>query len=469
MIMRACLYVIAIVAVSPTAGALTLREAVDATASTHPAVLAAQANRRATAFELLQAQGRKLPRVDLDADIGEEKIDRPQGLSPEVNDTWRTRRQANLTLTQPIFDGWDRINDIYRNAARVDAASFRVLARAEVLALEAVEAYINVLRSEKSLTLAEAHVNAHRRILGRVREQAAEGKIPASEIDQVQERLAAAQVTVERVHQSLQESEVAFFRVVGAKPTRLQTVALPASVPVSRDAAISAGLAVNPLIGAAGADADVARLSYKQTKSTEYPFIGLEVKGSSGHDLAGTPGRSNELAAKFVLRWNVFDGLISRNRQSEFAERWSQAQAEAEDRRRSVSAEIERSLVAYQGAKPRLDALRRQTASAQKVVSNYEIEYSVGKRTLLELLNSETALFNAKAEVVNMDAVHVFSAYRVLGAIGSLIETVKAATPAYSATGALAKARRLGRFGNAAEPLKHLKPHGSWLAHIVDK
>ena len=438
----------------PAVNAMTLREAVEAAAQNHPAVAAAQANRRATSYELLQAQGRKLPRVDLDADIGEERIDRPLGFSSDVNDMWRTRRQGTVTLSQPIFDGWDRINDIYRNAARVDAASYRVLARAEALALEAVEAYINVTRSQKSLDLAEINVAAHKRIMSRVREQVTAGKIPASEIDQVKERFAFAESTVERIRQTLRESEVGFKRVVGVAPSKLQPARYPTGVPVTREAAVAAGLSNSPLMAAAAADADVAHLTFKQSKSTDYPTVGLEVRGQTGHDLAGTPGPNNEVSARIVLKWNIFDGLISRNRQLEFAERWSQAQAEEEDRRRSVSAEIERSLVAYQGAKPRLDALRRQAAAAATVVTNYETEYGVGKRSLLDVLNSETARFNAQAEIVNTEAIHLFSAYRILGAMGSLIETVKVAAPANSDADARDRVKALGRIGNALEPLK---------------
>jgi outer membrane protein, adhesin transport system len=436
------------------ASAMSLREAVDAAANAHPAVLAAQANRRATAFELLQAQGRKLPRVDLDADMGQEKIDHPQGVAPDVNDTWRTRRQGALSLSQPLFDGWERINDIYRNSARVDAASFRVLARAEALALEAVEAYINVLRTRKSLELAQANVAAHKRILARVNEQVTAGKAPASDIAQVEERMAFAQSTVERIRQTMQESEVGFERVVGKRPGQLKPAGYPSGVPVSRGAAVSAGLANNPLVGAASADSDVARLAHEQTKAAKYPSVNLEMRGAVGEDLGGTPGRNNELAAKIVLKWNLFDGMISRNRQAEFAERWSQAQAEEEDRRRNVKAEIERSLVAYQGSKPRVEAVKRQAAAAARVVGNYEIEYGVGKRSLLDLLNSENIRFNAQAEIVNTQAVQLFSAYRVLGAMGSLIETVKAGTPAQSDTDTRDKVKALGRVGNALEPLR---------------
>jgi outer membrane protein, adhesin transport system len=433
---------------------MTLREAVEAASQQHPAVAAAQANRRATSYELLQSQGRKLPRVDLEADIGEEKVDRPFGQNPDVNDVWRTRRQGAISLSQPIFDGWERINDIYRNAARVDSASFRVLARSEALALDAVEAYINVRRSQTSLDLAEDNARNHRRLLGRINEQVAAGKVPASDTTQVQERLAGADATTERVRQALREAEINFARVVGQRPTKLQPASYPKLVSMSREAAVATGLSKSAQLGAANADIDTARYTYQQAKSTDYPTVNLEMRGSAGSDLGGTPGKSNELAAKIVLRWNLFDGLISRNKQMEFAERWSQAKSEAEDRRRAVSAEIERSLVAYHAGGPRIEALRRQAKAATAVVTNYETEYGVGKRSILDVLNAENSKFNVRVELATTEAIHIFSAYRVLGSMGSLLDAVRVGAPDGMDIQAQAKVQALGRRGNAFEPLR---------------
>ena len=79
---------------------------------------------------------------------------------------------CSAELTQVLFDGWDRANDIYRSAALVDAAaSSPVIERSEAMGLDAVEAYIDVQRHCQILSV--AHINRRRRlqnILGLVRE-----------------------------------------------------------------------------------------------------------------------------------------------------------------------------------------------------------------------------------------------------------------------------------------------------------
>lgn len=413
------------------ASALTLREAVQAAIATYPSLEAAAANRRATEHELRQAEGRKLPRLDVDADIGGERIDRPGGFTPDVNNRWRLRRETGLTFTHVLFDGWERTNDIYRNGARVDAAALRVLARGEIVALDAIEAYIDVRRHQRVMDIARDNLAAHRRILGRVREQATAGKAAQSDVTQVEERVAAAEATIERIRQSLLEAQVKFERLVGRKPVGLQAAGYPSGIPATRSAA-RAGVDGSPLLAAAGADAEVARLAFEQSKSAHYPTVALEVRGLTGADIGGTPGRDNEVASRLVMKWTLFDGFISRHRQLEFAERWAQASAERDERERLVREEIERAMVVYQTDGARLTPLRRQVRLAGEVVRNYDTEYGLAKRSLLDLLNAENARFNVAVEVATTEALHVFAAYRILGAMGGLLTVLGIAAPSGS-------------------------------------
>ncbi|MFX8731472.1 hypothetical protein ABTM48_19760, partial [Acinetobacter baumannii] len=74
------LLIVAAVAVDPARGE-TLRDAVEHAVRTNPAIDAVLANKRATEYELRQSEGRRMPRLDLDADMGGERIDRPGGFT----------------------------------------------------------------------------------------------------------------------------------------------------------------------------------------------------------------------------------------------------------------------------------------------------------------------------------------------------------------------------------------------------
>ena len=436
------------------AGAMSLKEAVERTIETNPAIEAARANRRATEYELRQAEGRRFPLVDLNAEIGPEKIDKPRGLALDSNDEWRARRQAGLTVRQYIFDGFDRANDIYKQAARVDAAALRVLSRSEALALDAVEAFIDVGRNKDVLVIAQRNIRRQRDILAIVRDLERGGRATRSEGLQMQERVAAAEVAYERVRESLLEAEAKFHRVVGIRPPGLGRATLPGKLPATRQQAVDIGRSRDPNIAAAIADADAAKVAFNQTESALYPSLSVELRGSTGADIAGTPGRDNELAGRLLLSWNLFDGNISRNRRLEFANRWQQALAERDEHIRTTTEQIERAIASLQVGTTRLAALRQRQSTARQVVTAYEEEYKATKRTLIELLDAESAKFNAEIDVTSAEAVRIFSAYRLLGAMGKLLEAFGLSAPSEAYADKRSTVKHPHRFPVHLEPLK---------------
>src|SRR5438045_1758606 len=117
-----------------TAEPFSILDAINQAVKTHPGVGEAAADRRATEAELRQSQGALLPQIRLQADAGPEMLRQtiaPPGLPPANNGAYLNGRQANIVVHQYVFDGFASINEIWRQAARVDAAAFRVLERSE--------------------------------------------------------------------------------------------------------------------------------------------------------------------------------------------------------------------------------------------------------------------------------------------------------------------------------------------------
>lgn len=414
---------------SSTAIAMTLREAVEKTLNTNPSVLAARLNRRAETRAHKQAKGRLLPRVTVDADIGREAVDRPNGFAADVNDTFRRRRQAGFTVRQILFNGWERANDIYRSGAIVDASALRVLASSESLALAAIEAYIDVNRNRVSVSIARRNVARHQDILTRIRALRKGGKAGRGEVDQILERLAGAKAALESVRLSLLQAEARFRRVVGAEPTGLRTVGYPKDFKLDRAAYVEMGLHGNPEISTATAKADAAMYYYRQSRGEYFPEISLEFNNSYGEDLDGTPGQSDKISGKVVLKWNIFDGFIRKNRASERAERWGQAVAERDNTKREIVEQIEKSFAAYHVGSNQVRILRDRLDETRKVVRTYEEEYRLSKRTLVDLLDAESTKFNTEIQLTSVKAVNVFAAFQLLGSTGKILDTMNLSPP----------------------------------------
>jgi adhesin transport system outer membrane protein len=411
------------------AQATSLREAVQQAVLTNPRIDAAQANRRASEYNFKQAKGRFLPEIELDADVGQQKIDRPNGLGPDVNDTWRDRRQATISIRQILFDGWERANDIYRSQAGISAASYRVMARSEAVGLNSVEAYIDVVRHDNLLGLAEDNLRRHRALLGIIQERYDGGRAPIGDLEQTVERVEAAKALVAQIKVARETARAKYKNAVGVAPSGLKQVSYATGVPKNLAEVTSRAIHNNPRVKEAVAESEVAYFDKEQFRSTLYPHVYLEGYATRGEDLDGTPGRNDELQAKVVLRWKLFDGGVRRNRTAELGERYSEKVAEQMVLVRELIQEVEIAWARLVDGRAEVEAIKREVAQNTRLVETYRDEYNANKRSLLDVLDAENARFASQFELSNVTALHVFSSYELLAQMGVLLATLGVQAP----------------------------------------
>jgi len=156
------------------AAPFTINDALRMAVQTNPSVGEAAANKRATEAELRQVQSTLLPQVRLEASAGPERLNNPatfplSNVVPTLNNgQYVAGAQGSIFIRQLLFDGFTSLHEIWRNAARVDAAAARTHERSELIALDASEAYIDVVRYTRLVALAQENVAAHKRIFGNV-------------------------------------------------------------------------------------------------------------------------------------------------------------------------------------------------------------------------------------------------------------------------------------------------------------
>ena len=411
------------------AQATTLREAVQQAVLTNPKIDAAQANRRANEYSFKQAKGRFLPELELNADIGQQKIDRPEGLGPDVNDQWQDRRQATISIRQVLFDGWDRANDIYRSQAGISAASFRVLVRSEAVGLNSVEAYIDVIRHRDLLALANDNLKRHQALLRIIQERYDGGRAPIGDLQQTIERVEAAKALVAQIKVASETARAKYKNAVGVPPSSLKSVSYATGIPKSVAEVTNRAVRNNPRVKEAVAETEVSYFNKEQFRSTLFPQVYLEGSATRGEDLEGTPGRNDELEARVVLRWKLFDGGVRRNRTAELGERYSEKIAEQMILVRELTQEVEIAWARLVDGRAEVQAVQREVAQNTKVVASYQDEYNANKRSLLDVLDAENAKFASQFELSNVTALHVFSSYELLAQMGVLLDTLGVLAP----------------------------------------
>jgi adhesin transport system outer membrane protein len=428
--------VISLVALPVTAhsqGGFSINDALKQAVATNPGVGEAAANRRATESELRQQQGTLLPQVRVEGRWGPERFNQNVVPAPLGSGGWMNGRAASVVVRQLLFDGFTSINEIWRQTARVNAAAARVHERTELLALDAAEAYIDVTRYLRLITVAEDNVRVHRNLFANVQARFDGGRAGEGDLEQTRERVEAAEATLAGFRQSLDEARGKYRRAVGLEPINLRTPGRLGGMPRSKDDSLARALQFNPTIKAADADARAAKYAFDSTAGAFVPNVYLEGRASQGIDSDTYVGRRDDVSGKVVVSWDIFRGGQDTWKRKEMAERYIEGTMRHARLQRDAVESIDKAWAARTLTADRIAALNRQIASDRKVIVSYQKEYELGQRSLVDLLNAQNQLFNGLVSLISTQGVAVFADYQLLAAMGELVEYIKAPPPADAA------------------------------------
>lgn len=413
----------------------SIQDAIKQAVRTHPGVGEASANRRATDAELRQQQSTLLPQVRLEARSGWNRFNQKDfGTTIANNDRWLPGTSQSIVVRQLLFDGFTSINEIWRQAARVDAAAARVFERTELIALDAVEAYVDVVRYTKIVSDSALNLDAHRKIAANVRARFQGGRAGEGDLEQVLERVAQAEASIARYRQSLEDARAMYRRSVGLEPFNLRTPGRLGRMPKSRDEALGVALTNNPTIKAAKADADAARYAFRATDGTISPTVSLEGRASKDYNSSLTvPGRSTNESGFLVFSWDAFRGGQDSWRRVEMSERYIEATQRHARLQREAYSSLDRAWNARTISNDQIAALQRDVESGRKVIGAYTKEYELGQRSLIDLLNAHNQFYAALVGLESVRGLAVFADYQLLAATGLLLAHMNTAQPAEAA------------------------------------
>ncbi len=415
----------------------SINDALKQAVQTNPGVGEASANRRATESELRQTQGSLLPQVRLDARWGPEKFDQSGIVTsttaqpiPTDSGPWRNGSQESVVIRQTLFDGFASIHDIWRQTARVNAAAFRVRERTELIALDAAEAYVDVVRYLRLVATAEQNLANHQKIFENVNSRFSGGRAGEGDLDQARERVESAQAALEEFRKSLEDARAKYRKVVGLEPANLRFPGPLAGLPPTRDQALATAIRFNPTIQAAQADADAAKEAYRVTDGSFVPKFALEASATHFDNTYPYTGITHEdYSGKVVMSWDIFRGGQDAWHRSEMGERYVESTARHARLQRDAVESIDKAWSARTVTASRIAALTRQLEAARKTIAAFQKEYELGQRSLVDLLNAQNQYFNASVSLTSSRGVVVFADYQLLAAMGTLLEYLKAPPP----------------------------------------
>ena len=413
-----------VIGATGTAGAVSLEDAVRAAINTNPDIGVVAKDRLAIDQELRQGKALYYPSVDGAITAGYDWVLGKAAAAPGA--TGRLWKQDNsIIISQTLFDGFAAASEVQRQEARVDSAALRVIATSESVGLDAVQAYMDVVRTNELLALAEDNRRTHERYLQDMKARLRGGTGSMADVRQAESRLARAFATVAEEKGNVEDAEANYIKVVGEPPENLST---PPSVghllPPSVDMAVAISVESAPPVAIANADIRVAQAELRASRSDFYPNIKLEFAEQWNRNDSGVKGSNREELALVVMEWNLFRGGQTVALNEEHVQRLAESREVLGQSERQVEQEARLSWSALQSARNQVAAIETQVLANEKVRDAYTQQFNLGQRSLLDVLDSENELFVSRGDLVGANFVELFAGYRLLAVQGQLLSSL---------------------------------------------
>lgn len=418
------------VASPASAQSLSLKDVMAVAIDTNPQILQAEMNKQAIEFELEQAKGLYMPRVTLEASAGVRRLENEFRRNNGSANQEMYPLEAQVRAEQTLIDFGRRRGEKTRQAARVDGAGLRILERSEFIALQTARQYLDVLLQQRIVAAAEDNLTFHNSLVQDLAGGVQAGSISVADLQQSQERAMSASVRVNEAREALETAKIQLLALSGLHVDEVQLPpAYTEKLPLSLNDAIGLTRTRHPRVLEAMADVDAANADAAKNKGDLAPTIGLELSGRIGDDIDMYRGETNDLQAKAVMRWAIFDGGINRAKYQEYVRRASETRFRMHQIMREAESDVRSAWNSKNTQTNVLRDLTEQSASTDELLLSYRDQFSVGRRSLLDVLDAQNTRFNVQVRAEIARFSEIFAQYQVLAATNSLLDAFELRAP----------------------------------------
>ncbi|HCR5121230.1 TPA: TolC family outer membrane protein [Legionella pneumophila] len=429
--MRKTLFVVAMLTSSYTT-ADTLYEAVQYGMIANPDILLNTAKGLSAKQAIDKAKGGLYPSIDVTGGFGRQRSVNPTLAA--IDDTPSTTLnivESAVELRQRLFAGGGIINEVKRNQYLTEAQKWKTQGIAEDLALEITKNYFAVLLQERLYAYSIENLKAHKAVFKMIKERADAGITRTAEVDQANARLALAEANKISALADLQEVKINYAKTVGKWPENLQMPHVPArkSLPNNLARIIEKGLDNHPTVKSSYADIKEAKAQYDVARAAYYPEVNLVLNSSKNKNLGGLIGPNDSDTVAVRMNYNAFRGGADAARIRETAYQVQEAYETKNRTLLELKETIRLAWNAYVASALRIQPLKQHVTASRKTRTAYQDEFKVGKRTLLDLLDSQNEYYQSQIELARAENDEILSRYRILNGMGCLLKYLNLRLP----------------------------------------
>ena len=330
-------------------------------------------------------------------------------------------RGYSVTLTQPIFEGFQNLNAIRQAKATVQAGREGLRATEQSTLLNAATAYVDVVRDQAVVRLRQTNVDVLTEQLRQTKDRFNVGEVTRTDVAQAEARRSDAITQLYAAQANLKTSRATYEQVIGHPPSNLvHPPSIVHLLPSQLEDAMTLSDGENPFILAAVYQEEASLYNVSQIEGELLPRVTLDA------DYTQRFGQSRTLTEQqvFTVMGRVDvplyqgGGVAARIRQAK--ETNNQLKKEVEDARLRIHAEVVSNWAQLQSTASQIKSAQDALEANRIALEGVKEEEKVGQRTTLDVLNAQLEYLGSQIQLVTAKRDRVVAEYSVYSSIGRL-------------------------------------------------
>ena len=350
--------------------------------------------------------------------------------NPAVDRSFSTQN-ATLTASQPLFRPANRAT-YEQGLKQIDLAKAVLDAAEQDLIVRSSQAYFDVLAAQDTLAFVRAQKSAVSEQLASAKRNFEVGTSTITDTREAQARFDLVTAQEIAADNELRVKQLALDTLTGrtnAQPKGLVVpTALPPVVPQDVNSWVDQSALVHPAVRQAQNGLEIAQLEVVKAEAGHKPTLDVNAsynitRNPSGSAQSTLNSRSNNAVIGLAFNLPLFAGFATQNRIKETLSLKDKAQNDLEGARRSVALATRTAFFGVQSGQGQVKALEAAELSSQSALDANKLGYQVGVRINIDVLNSQSQLFQTKRDLAQARYNVLLGGLRLRQANGTLSPT----------------------------------------------
>lgn len=401
----AAIVTLSLLLVASPARAITLEEAIAQAEATHPSI-------RSKALEFESAE------ASTDAALWQ------FAPTPSVtSERYKGHQVTSLQLQQPLWTGGQLTAGLDRAKAQQEAAFQDMDVQREEVVAKVISAFGDWAGSQRKLAVARESVEVHRKFFALISRRTDREVSARADKDLGKSRLLLAESDVLSAEAAEQTARARLERLVGKPIGPSETARYSGAANVGAlNELLEAALERNPTIKKLQANSSALEAEIDSARAALSPQLYVKVQRQIGD--ANLPSLPADTRVVFGIQMATGAGLSRLSATSAAIAKHKASTHAIDEQVRQLTEQIEVDYKNYRAAHDRRGRLQEMVGTAGAVKDSYYRQFLVGRKSWLEVLNSERESFQNELALVDADVTILITSHRLQlfarGAVGGM-------------------------------------------------